>query len=191
MELLKQRIEQDGQIIGTEILKVDSFLNHRIDTKFLEQIGAEFRRRFDDVASGIDSIITVEASGIAVACFTARFFDEVPVIFAKKQKPNTMNSDYFTAKVESFTKNQTSNICIAKKYIKKKDTVLIIDDFLAHGNAALGLAEIAGQSGATVAGIGIVIEKSFQGGAQKIRDAGYRLESLSAIKEMKDGKVYF
>jgi len=191
MELLKQRIEQDGQIIGTEILKVDSFLNHRIDTKFLKQIGAEFRRRFDDVASGIDSIITVEASGIAVACFTARFFDEVPVIFAKKQKPNTMNSDYFTAKVESFTKNQTSNICIAKKYIKKKDTVLIIDDFLAHGNAALGLAEIAGQSGATVAGIGIVIEKSFQGGAQKIRDAGYRLESLSAIKEMKDGKVYF
>lgn len=189
MEILKERILIDGVILGNNVVKVDSFLNHQIDVKLFNQIGAEFKRRFQGVP--ITKILTVEASGIAVAVITAQYFNNVPVVFAKKHEASNLASDVYTSEVFSFTKNKTSVIRVDKQYLNSDDSVLIIDDFLANGNAALGLAAIVEQAGAEVAGFGIVIEKGFQHGRDKIIKKGYRLESLAIIDNIDGDSLDF
>lgn len=189
MEALKQKIIKEGQAVGTGIVKVDGFLNHQIDVKFMDEIGREFRRRFSDI--GVDKILTVEASGIGIACMTAPHFNYPPVVFAKKAAPSTMTEDFFGAEAKSFTKGTVSIIRVAKKYLSKGERVLILDDFLAHGEAAMAMTKLVEQAGARVMGIGAVIEKGFQGGGQKLRDAGFRLESLAVIKAINDGEITF
>ncbi len=189
MELLKNRIRQDGTKIGTEIVKVDSFLNHQIDIKLINEIGKEFAGRFKN--DDITKILTIEASGIAIACITSMYFNNIPVIFAKKTFASNMEGDFYCAKVRSFTKGTISTIRVAKNFIHPNDNVLILDDFLAHGEAATGLAEIVRQAKANVVGVAIVIEKQFQGGGKKLRDQGLRLESLAVIREIKDGQILF
>jgi len=191
MKILKNRIIQDGVAISTEILKVDSFLNHQVDVTLFDLIGAEFRTRFDDVAGKVDKILTIEASGIAVAAFTAKYFNSVPVVFAKKEAPTTMTEGYYFAEVMSFTKRAMSAIRIDRKFLKAGDRCLIIDDFLAHGQAALGLVHIASEAGAEILGAGIVIEKEFQGGGDKLREKGIRVESLAVVSKIVDGEIFF
>ena len=191
MEILKKRILKDGVAVGTEILKVDSFLNHQVDVTLFELIGAEFRTRFDDVADRVDKILTIEASGIAVAAFTARYFGSVPVVFAKKEQPSTMMEDYYFSEIMSFTKRKLSSIRVDRKFLSEGDRCLIIDDFLAHGQAAMGLVHIAQQAGAEVLGAGIVIEKEFQKGGAKLREKGIRVESLAVIERIEDGAITF
>ncbi len=189
MEELKRKILDEGVAIGTEIVKVDHFLNHMLDVRFLERIGQEFKNRFAD--SEIDKILTVEASGIAVACFTAPYFGYPPVVFAKKAKPNTMSEGFYEADARSFTKGTVSKFRVAGDLLSPGERVLIIDDFMAHGEASAALTEIVRQAGGTVAGIGAVIEKGFQGGSRKLRDMGYRVESLAVIREISDGNIIF
>ena len=191
MEILKKRILRDGVAVETEILKVDSFLNHQVDMTLFELIGAEFRTRFDDVADRVDKILTIEASGIAVAAFTARYFGSVPVVFAKKEQPSTMMEDYYFSEIMSFTKRKLSSIRVDRKFLSSGDRCLIIDDFLAHGQAALGLVHIARQAGAEVLGAGMVIEKEFQGGGGRLREKGIRVESLAVVSKIEDGIIYF
>jgi len=167
MRELKERIVADGVAIGTEIVKVDSFLNHQIDVALLNKIGQEFAKRF--AGKEITKILTVEASGIAVACMAAMHFGYIPVVFAKKTAPNTMIDGCYGAEVKSFTKGTTSVIRVAKKYLNEGDKVLILDDFLAHGEAATGLAALVQNAGAELVGIGAVIEKQFQGGSKRLR----------------------
>jgi xanthine phosphoribosyltransferase len=189
MEQLKERILRDGVAVGTEILKVDSFLNHQIDVSLLERLGQEFGARF--AGERVDKILTVEASGIAVACLAAGCFGYPPVVFAKKTAPNTMTEGFYAAEVRSFTKQTVSVIRIAKNYLRPGEKVLIIDDFLAHGEACMGLAELVRQAEAQVVGIGIVIEKQFQGGGARLRASGYHLESLAVIAAIRDGVITF
>ena len=177
MELLKQRILKDGTEIGTEVVKVDSFLNHQLDIGLFMALGKEIHRRFGHL--GINKILTIEASGIGIAAITAIYFDLVPVVFAKKAQPNTM------------TKGTVSIARVSKNYLNANDKVLIIDDFLAHGEAAAGLANLVEQAGGTVCGIAAIIEKEFQGGSKKLRDAGYLVDSLAVITKVEDGKIYF
>lgn len=186
MELLKQRIKKDGMVIGDKILKVDSFLNHQIDINLYNEIGKEFKRRFEK--TNITKILTIEASGIGIACITAQYFN-VPVVFAKKHTASNMDKENYESEVYSFTKEQNYNIRVSKKYINSDDSILIIDDFLAMGSAVNGLVDIAKQAGAEVAGVGIVIEKGFQNGRKSIEELGIRVESLAIIEDMKDGKV--
>ena len=189
MKILKDRIVEDGVAIGTEIVKVDSFLNHQIDVELLDQIGQEFAKRFQ--GCGVTKILTVEASGIAVACMAARHFGNIPVVFAKKTAPNTMTEGFFGAEVKSFTKGTTSVVRVSEKFLKKEDYILIIDDFLAHGEAALGMANLVEQAGASLVGVGSVIEKQFQGGSNRLRAVGIRVESLAVIEAIKDGEITF
>ena len=189
MELLKERIIRDGLAIGTEIVKVDSFLNHQLDVAFLDELGAEFSRRF--AASKPDKILTMEASGIPVAVLTARHFDNLPVVFAKKAVPSTMTEGFYTAEVTSFTKGTISQARVSQKFLSAEEKILIIDDFLAHGEAALGLISLAEQAKAVILGVGAVIEKEFQNGGARVRERGYRVESLAIIKYIKDGKIFF
>lgn len=189
MEILKERIIKDGVGIGKDIVKVDSFLNHQLDVALLDEIGKEFRERFE--GEEITKILTVEASGIGVACMVARHFNNVPVVFAKKAAPNTMIEDSYCAEVKSFTKGTVSVVRVAKKYINKEDKILIVDDFLAHGEAALGLADLVAQANAQLVGVGAVIEKQFQKGSQKLRNKGYRVESLAVITAIQDGIIHF
>lgn len=189
MQILKERILKDGQTIGTEIIKVDSFLNHQIDVALLSEIGKEFKIRFAD--EKINKILTIEASGIAIACAAAWHMDGIPVVFAKKAAPSTMIEGVFATEVTSFTKRSVSKIMVSKKFLSKEDNILIIDDFLAHGEAALGLANLVEQAGATLSGIGAVIEKEFQGGSDKLRQKGYRVESLAVIASIQDGQITF
>ena len=191
MNILKERIQSDGVALGTEILKVDSFLNHQIDVELFEKIGEEFRLRFEDIEKKVDKILTIEASGIAVAAFTARSFGCVPVVFAKKQLPNTMDEDYYFSEIMSFTKMEMSPVRIAKKFLINGERALIIDDFLAHGQAAMGLCNLAEQAGAEVLGIGAVIEKVFQGGGNRLRERGFRVESLAVVEKIEDGRIIF
>lgn len=187
MELLKQRIMQDGIAMGDSVLKVDSFLNHQIDVALFNEMGKEFKRRFAD--ANITKILTVEASGIAVACIAAQYFGNVPVVFAKKQEASNLSADVYASNVFSFTKNRNYTVRVDKKYLSATDRVLIMDDFLANGNAALGLIDLVQQSGGTVAGIGIVIEKGFQTGRKLLEEKGYRVESLAIVQEIHDGNV--
>lgn len=188
MELLKDRIIRDGQVIEDRILKVDSFLNHQIDVKLFNEIGKEFKKRFSN--KGINKILTVESSGIGIACITAQYFD-VPVVFAKKHAGNNMDSSVYEANVYSFTKDVQYKMRVSKKYLNSTDKILIIDDFLASGSAASGLINIVKQSGADVLGVGIVIEKYFQDGRKIIESQNIQLESLAIIHSMKDGKIKF
>lgn len=189
MEALKKKIADEGQAIGTEILKVDNFLNHQMDVKFLEEVGKEFARRFDGVH--VDRILTVEASGIAIACLAASYFDYPPVVFAKKAVPSTLKEGFYEAIAKSFTKGTMSKFIVSEKFIHEGEDVLIIDDFLASGEASIALSEIVEKAGANVAGVGAVIEKGHQGGSERLRKKGYRVESLAVVKELRDGKVFF
>lgn len=189
MDLLKRRIIEDGTELGTEVVKVDSFLNHQLDIGLFMAIGKEISRRFGHL--GINKILTIESSGIGIAAITALYFDLVPVVFAKKTQPNTMTEDFYGAEVKSFTKGTVSVARVSKQYLNPADRVLIIDDFLAHGEAAMGLCSLVEQAGGTVCGIAAVIEKEFQGGSKKLRDAGYYVDSLAVITAIKDGQITF
>ena len=183
MELLKQRIRQDGIVKGTDVLKVDSFLNHQMDVALFEEIGKEFVRRFE--GCGVNKILTIEASGIGIACVTAQFF-HCPVIFAKKSQTKNIAGEVYTTQVESFTHGRIYDVIVAKQFLGPEDRVLIIDDFLANGAALDGLIDLVHQSGAQLAGAGIVIEKAFQPGGDRIRAKGVRVESLARIKSMSE-----
>lgn len=188
MELIKQKIINEGRVEGEDILKVDSFLNHQIDVFFLDKLGKEFYNRFRN--EKIDKIVTVETSGISIACATARIFN-VPVVFAKKTESRNIDEDVYESEVYSFTRQKKYKVRISKKYIKKGDKVLIIDDFLAAGSAANALLDINSQANAEIVGIGIVIEKVFQNGGKILRDSGIRVESLAMIKAFEKGKIIF
>lgn len=181
MKLLQDRIVADGKIEAGNILKVDSFLNHQIDVSLLEEIGQEFKRQFGD--REVNKILTIEASGIAIACIAARYFN-VPVVFAKKSRSLNIAGDVYTAKVESFTHKNTNDIIVSKKFLSPEDCILIVDDFLANGKAILGLCQLVEQAGATLVGAGVVIEKGFQDGGKRIREAGIDLRSLAILEEM-------
>lgn len=183
MKLLEERILKDGKVGAGNVLKVDSFVNHQIDVGFLSKLGAEFHRLFADC--GVNKILTIEASGIGIACLTATYFD-VPVVFAKKTKTNNIFADVYTSKVESYTHGTTYDIVVSKQFLRPEDRVLIIDDFLAKGSALKGLIELIEHAGATVVGAGIVIEKAYQPGGDLIRSMGVRVESLARIASMSE-----
>ncbi|MCD8036726.1 MAG: xanthine phosphoribosyltransferase [Clostridiales bacterium] len=190
MEALKKKILSDGTAIGTEIVKVDSSLNHQIDVAFLNEIGKEFARIFSDIE--VTKIITIEASGIAIAAIAAQYFNNIPVVFAKKTESRNLDPDKYHSEVYSFTKQKTYPIMVSKKYISSEDKILIIDDFLANGKAALALKNLCEQAGASVQGIGIVIEKGFQKGGRLLREENHiRVESLAIIDSIDDGKITF
>lgn len=190
MQLLKDRIRKDGKIKEGNVLKVDSFLNHQMDVKLFQEIGKEFKRRFSD--EEITKILTIEASGIGIACVAAEVFD-VPVVFAKKTQTKNIAGDVYTTKVESFTHGRVYDIIVSKEFLGKGDKVLLIDDFLANGKALEGLAELVTKSGAELVGAGVVIEKGFQVGGDIIRSKGIHLESLAIVESMdeKTGEVVF
>ena len=181
MNFLEERIVKDGIVKPGNVLKVDSFLNHQMDVVLMEEIGREFKRRFGH--KNVTKVLTIEASGIGIAAFTAREFG-VPMVFAKKSKSVNIDGDMYVAEVESFTHKNTNQVIVSKKYLKEGESVLIIDDFLANGCALQGLISIVESAGATVAGCGIVIEKGFQVGGETIRKMGYQLESLAIVDAM-------
>jgi xanthine phosphoribosyltransferase len=189
MELLKNRIAHSGRVRGNDILKVDSFLNHQLDIGLFQEIGREFQKRFAD--EKISKILTIEASGIGIACITAQYFHNVPVVFAKKFTAKNLNEDVYESKVYSYTKGASYLIRVDKNFLQAEDNVLIIDDFLANGQAVLGLLDLARQAGAKVAGVGIVIEKSFQEGRELVLKENVRLESLARVKSLEEGKITF
>ncbi|RIW33173.1 xanthine phosphoribosyltransferase [Bacillus salacetis] len=188
MKMLEKKIIEEGCVLSDEVLKVDSFLNHQVDPVLMKEVGGEFASRF--AGKGITKVVTLESSGIAPAVMAALILD-VPLIFARKRKSLTLKDGLLTAEVYSFTKEETNTVTISEKYVNEKDTVLIIDDFLANGQAVEGLISIVEQTGALVAGIGIVIEKAFQDGGKLLREKGYRVESLARIKSLKNGRVEF
>lgn len=188
MKLLEERILKDGIVKAGNVLKVDSFLNHQMDIVLFNEIGKEFQRLFGDC--GINKILTIEASGIGVACIAAQYFN-VPVVYAKKAQSINIDGDVYSTKIESFTNKRTYDVIVSRKYLSPEDRILIIDDFLANGCALEGLISLVESAGASVEGIGIVIEKGFQKGGQLIREKGIRLESLAIIDSMEDGQVIF
>ncbi|UII54572.1 xanthine phosphoribosyltransferase [Cytobacillus spongiae] len=188
MKLLEDKMKNEGIILSDSVLKVDSFLNHQVDPTLMLEIGREFANRFQN--AGITKIVTIESSGIAPSVMTGLQLG-VPVIFARKRKSLTLTDDLLTASVHSFTKNERNEISVSNRFLDDNDRVLIIDDFIANGQAAIGLVEIVKRSGAMVAGIGIVIEKSFQQGGQLIRDLGYKVESLARIASLENGSITF
>ncbi|GLC78240.1 xanthine phosphoribosyltransferase [Lacrimispora brassicae] len=181
MQLLKDRIRKDGKIKSGDVLKVDSFLNHQMDIKLFVEIGKEFKRRFTDYE--VNKILTIEASGIGIACIVAQYFN-VPVVFAKKSKTKNIAGDVYTTSVESFTHGRTYDIMVSKEFLGAGDKVLLIDDFLANGKALEGLAAIVKDSGAKLVGAGIVIEKGFQPGGDRLRAEGIQVESLAIVESM-------
>ena len=190
MKLLEERIRKDGVVKPGNILKVDSFLNHQMDVELFNKMGEEFRRLYADTP--ITKILTIEASGIGIACIAAQHF-HVPVVFAKKSQSVNLDGEMYTAKIESFTHKRTYDVIVAKKFISPDDHILIIDDFLANGCACLGLIDIIRSAGATVEGVGIALEKGFQKGGELIRKQGIRVESLAIIESMDDktGEITF
>ena len=188
MESLKQKIVSDGVVLSEQVLKVDAFLNHQIDPALMQQIGHEFAQRFKD--QGVTKIVTIEASGIAPAVMAGLELG-VPVIFARKYQSLTLKDNLYTSKVFSFTKQTESTLAISAKHLNANDHVLLVDDFLANGHAAKALIDLIGQAGASIAGIGVVIEKSFQSGRAELDAQGYRIESLARIKSLADGQVSF
>ncbi len=181
MNFLEERITKDGVVKEGNILKVDSFLNHQLDVELFDQMGAEWKKRFEGIE--VNKILTIEASGIGIACIVAKHFG-VPVVFAKKTQSVNLDGEMYTAEVESFTHKNKNQVIVSKKFLSENDKVLIIDDFLANGCALQGLISIINQSGASVSGIGIAIEKGFQTGGQIIRNMGYKLESLAIVESM-------
>ncbi len=188
MQLLKEKILREGRVLEGNILKVDSFLNHQIDVALLNEVGKEFKKRFQD--KNISKILTIEASGIAIAVIAAQYFN-VPVVFAKKTESKNLDKEVYENSVYSYTKAKQYKIRVSKKYIGKGDNILIIDDFLANGQAILGLKEIVDAAEAKLAGVGIVIEKGFQIGGSLLREAGLNIESLAVIDSLEDGKITF
>lgn len=188
MRELEERIKNDGQVLGEDVLKVDNFLNHQIDPQLMYNMGEEFHRLFKD--KKITKILTVESSGIAPAVMAGLIF-QVPVVFARKHKSLTLKNDLYTATVYSFTKKVSNEISISKKFLNSDDHVLIIDDFLANGQAVQGLMEIIDAAGATLEGVGIVIEKTFQKGRQLLDENGVEVQSLARIKAFENGQVVF
>lgn len=188
MKLFEERIIKDGQVFPGNILKVDSFLNHQIDVSLLSEMGKEIRRLYED--KGINKILTIEASGIAIACIAANYFD-CPVLFAKKTKTKNIANSVYKTQVRSFTHGTEYDVIVSKDFIGENDTVLIVDDFLAEGNALLGLIDLCKQAGARVAGCAIAIEKGFQQGRERVESKGVRVESLAIVEKMEDGKVIF
>ncbi len=190
MNCIEKKIVEMGVVKKGNVLKVDSFLNHQMDISLFEEMGAEWKKRFE--GKSFTKILTIEASGIGIACIAARYFG-VPVVFAKKSKTINIDGDVFTAEVESFTHKNINKIIVSKKFLNKNDRVLIIDDFLANGCALQGLISIVNSAGATVEGIGIAVEKGFQQGGRVIRNLGYQLESLAIVDEMNDetGEIRF
>lgn len=189
MKLLEDRIREQGQVRPGNVLKVDCFLNHQLDVDLLDAIGEEFHRLF--AGQGINKILTIEASGIAIACMAARHF-KVPVVFAKKAKSKNIDGEVYTSTVHSYTYGRDYDITLAKKFLGPADRVLILDDFLANGKAMRGLLDVCRQAGATVAGIGVCIEKGFQPGGAELRAEGYRVASLAIVDAMgDDGSLTF
>lgn len=188
MKLLKEKVLNEGIVLSDQVLKVDSFLNHQMDPILMKEVGREFTRRFE--GEEITRVLTIESSGIAPGIMTALEL-EVPLIFARKQKSLTLREDILVEKVYSFTKQESNEITVAKKFMKPGDRVLIIDDFLANGEAAFGLARIVEQAGAEVVGIGIVIEKAFQPGGKLLKEKGYRVESLVRLAALENEQVTF
>ncbi len=190
MNFLEERIRRDGIVKEGNVLKVDSFLNHQLDIALFEEMGAEWARRFS--GRPINKILTIEASGIGIACIVARYFD-APVIFAKKSKSINLEGEMYVAEVESFTHHGKNQVIVEKKFLSPEDHILIIDDFLANGCALQGLISIVNASGATIEGIGIAIEKGFQPGGRTIRNLGYQLESLAIVDDMdpETGEITF
>lgn len=191
MNFLEERILKDGIVKEGNILKVDSFLNHQMDIGLFNEMGAEFARRFEGLP--INKILTIEASGIGIACIVAEHFGNVPVVFAKKSHSVNLDGEMYMADVASFTHKNTNHVIVSKKFLDSSDHVLLIDDFLANGCALQGLISICDEAGATVEGIGIAVEKGFQPGGEKIRSMGYRLESLAIVESMdaKTGNIIF
>ena len=183
MKLLEERIRKDGIVKPGNVLKVDSFLNHQMDVELFNEMGKEFKRLFGD--RPINKILTIEASGIGIACVVAQHF-QVPVVFAKKAKSINLDGEMYTTKIESFTHKKVYDVIVAKKFLNKEDHVLIIDDFLANGCAVAGLIDLIQSAGATVEGVGIAIEKGFQQGGDIIRGKGIRVESLAIVESMDD-----
>ena len=181
MNFLEERIAKDGVVKPGNVLKVESFLNHQMDITLMDQMAEEFKRRFAD--KPINKILTIEASGIGIACSVARVFG-VPMVFAKKSKSINLDGEMYMAEVESFTHKNTNNVIVSKKFLNPEDHVLIVDDFLANGCALNGLISIVEASGATVEGLGIAIEKGFQDGGKNLREKGYHLESLAIVESM-------
>lgn len=190
MKLLEERIRKDGIVKKGNVLKVDSFLNHQMDIELINEMGKEFKRLYKDAP--INKILTIEASGIGIACIVAQYFN-VPVVFAKKSQSINLDGDVYSSKIQSFTHNRIYDVIVSKKYLSPKDHILIIDDFLANGCALEGLLKIIKESGATVEGVGIAVEKGFQHGGKLIRDMGIRVESLAIVDGMDadKGEVYF
>ena len=188
MEQLKQRILTEGRVKSGNVLKVDSFLNHQMDIHLFDEMGKAFKERYKE--DEITKIVTIEASGIGIACIVARHFN-VPVVFAKKSESRNLDGDLYTSPIYSFTHQKEYMVRVSKKFLSAEDKVLVIDDFLANGCALLGLIDIVKKSGATLEGAGIVIEKGFQHGGQQIRDMGVRLESLAIIDSMTDDSLTF
>jgi len=188
MELLKEKILKEGRVAGEEILKVDSFLNHQLDVNLLNEIGKEFKRLFDE--KKVTKILTIEASGIGIAAVAALHFN-VPVVFAKKVASKNLDNETYKTEVYSFTKQKNYDVRVSKRYLNEEDHILVLDDFLANGRAALGLMDLVEQSGASLSGVGIVIEKTFQEGGQLLRDRGVHLESLAKVNRFTDGHITF
>jgi len=188
MELLKKRIREDARIKDGHIIKVDSFLNHQVDIQLLDEIGKEFKRLFD--GEQITKIITIEASGIAIACLTAKYFN-VPIVFAKKSESKNIDGEVYRTTVTSYTRGKDYTVILEKRYLSSDDRVIIIDDFLATGEAQRGLLDICSQAGAEISGIGVVIEKGFQGGGDKLRAAGYNVQSLAIVDSLENGEIMF
>lgn len=188
MKLLEEKIANEGISIGTDILKVDMFLNHQLDVNLLDEMGKEFYRLFKDC--GATKIVTIESSGIAMAVFAAKYFN-LPALFAKKANHKNVGNEVYSAKCYSFTHGKEYTMNVSKKYLTADDKVLIIDDFMAGGNACNALIDIINQAGAQVVGIGIAIEKGFQPGGQALRDKGYNLRSLAIVESMNDGNITF
>lgn len=189
MDLLHDKIRTNGRIYDNRIIQVDSFLNHQLDIQLFNEIGKEFKRRFAN--KEVTKILTIETSGIAIASIVSQYFGYVPVVFAKKYAGLNMSEDVYSSSVFSYTKNQEYTIKVAKHFLSPTDNILIIDDFLASGAALMGLLDLLKQSGSSVAGIGIVIEKGFQGGRQLIEERGIQLESLAIIDKIENGNVTF
>ena len=191
MKILEDRIMKDGIVRAGNVLKVDCFLNHQMDISLFEEMAAEWKKRFE--GKNINKILTIEASGIAIAAIVATAFDNCPVVFAKKTESINVDGEVYSSKVTSFTKKRVYDVFVSKKYLSPEDHVLIVDDFLAVGSALNGLIDIVGQSGATIEGLGIAIEKGFQGGGDALREKGYHLESLAIVEKLdaENGTIEF
>lgn len=191
MQLLEERIRKDGTVKEGNVLKVDSFLNHQMDITLYQEMGKEFRRLFP--SDRINKILTIEASGIGIACIAAQYFGNVPVVFAKKSQSINLDGEQYTTKIQSFTHKRVYDVIVSKRYLGPDDHVLVIDDFLANGCAVLGLIDIIRSAGAKVEGVGIAVEKGFQTGGKMIRDKGIRVESLAIVESMnpETGEIVF